>query len=263
MLAAIALLIFLLFAFFTSLDWITHHGDVKKVPSVVGRNIEEAEQILKSQGFDVAVQDSVYVDTAARASVIKQSPDADAVVKINRTIYLTINRTEAPLVNMPDLRGFSFLSAQLYLQSLGLKLGDTTYTPDIAKNAVKDQLYNGKTIEPGTKVNMGSAISLILGDGISDNDMDVPDIVGMTFSQAKDYLTTLNISIGAIVPNTDVTDTGNAFVYRQSPATTSSNSAGESTKNKISPGQVVDVWLSVQQPVIDTSGTVPAPNQPQ
>lgn len=258
--AAIALIVLLVFIFFNSLDWITHHDDIIKVPSVIGKNINEATQFLESQGFAVSVQDSVYVDTAEKSSVVKQSPEADALVKTHRTIYLTINKSVAPLVDMPDLRGFSFLSAQMYLQSLGLKLGDTTYTPDIAKNAVKDQLYNGKTIEPGTKINMGSAISLVLGNGVGNNEMNVPDITGMSLSEAKDYLNTLNLSLGAIVPNADITDTLNAFVYKQNPSVISQSAAGDTIKNKINPGQVIDVWLSTQAPVKDT--TLPLLNQP-
>jgi beta-lactam-binding protein with PASTA domain len=38
------------------------------------------------------VQDSIYVDTIAKGTVLRQVPDGDATVKISRTVYLTINR---------------------------------------------------------------------------------------------------------------------------------------------------------------------------
>lgn len=240
----------------------TKHEDTKKVPSVTGQNITAATQLLEAQGFDVEVQDSVYIDSAVRSSVIKQSPQADAVVKANRTIYLTINRAVAPLVDMPDLKGFSYLSAKLYIQSLGLKLGDTSYRPDIARNSVLEQRYKKNSITPGTKVSMGSIINLVLGDGIGNAQMDVPDIVGMSFSQAKDYISTLNISIGAVIPNNDVSDQANSFIYRQNPDRFITSSSGEKIKNRIRPGQVVDVWLSVQPPVTDTTLTEPLPIPP-
>ncbi len=213
----IALVIALIFAFFSSLDWMTKHGDIRKVPSVLGKNISEATRFLESQGFEVEVQDSVYIDTAARSSVIRQSPDADVEVKANRTIFLTINRAVAPLIDMPDLRGYSFLSAKLYLQSLGLKLGDTSYRPDIARNSVLEQSYDKQPVPPGTKISMGSAINLILGDGIGNATMEVPDLIGMTFEQAKSYLNSMNISLGAVVADAGVTDKEQAFVYKQSP----------------------------------------------
>lgn len=259
LLIAVVLLILIVVLFFNSLDWITHHDEDIKVPSVVGRNINDATQLLQSQGFGVEVQDSVYIDTVAKASVIRQSPEADAVVKKNRTIYLTINRDIAPLVDMPDLRGFSFQSAAMYLKSVGLKLGDTSYRPDIARNSVLEQRFNDQLLLPGTKVHMGSSISLVLGDGIGNALMDVPDLTGMTLTDARSYLQSLNLSIGAVVPDADVQDRNNAYVYHQNPAVQSP----EGAQNKIHPGQAIDVYLSVQQPVADTAATQqPTPPTP-
>lgn len=252
MLAAV-LLIFVLF--FSSLGIITHHSSLVKVPSVLGKNAEAAKELLEANGFEVSIQDSVYVDTAAPASVVRQSPDADATVKSNRTIYLTVNRAVAPLVDMPDLRGFSFKSAELYLQSLGLKVGDTSYTPDIARNAVKEQLLNGKPLEPGTKINMGSAISLVLGNGEGEDELNVPDLVGMTVSDARLYLSNKNLNISAVLTDgAVVSDTANAFITKQSPLPFSTLSPGEIVANKIRPGQLIDIWISTTPPVKDTSG---------
>jgi beta-lactam-binding protein with PASTA domain len=258
-LIALVLVVLSIFIFFNSLDWITKHGDTKKVPSVTGKNIAEATQILDAQGFDVQVQDSVYIDTVAKSAVIKQAPEADALVKQNRTIYLTINRAVAPLVDMPDLRGFSFLSAKLYLQSLGLKLGDTSYRPDIARNSVLEQSYNNKPVEPATKVSMGSLINLVLGDGVGNATMDVPDLIGMSFGEAKDYLSSMNLGLGAVIPNGDVQDRANAFIYKQNPDRYNLSPSGGNAKNKIRPGEVLDLWLSVQAPLKDTISTLGQP----
>lgn len=227
------------------------------MPSVTGKSMAEATQILQSQGFDVEVVDSVYIDTATKASVVRQSPDAAAVVKKNRTVYLTINRSVAPMVDMPDLRGFSFQSAQMYLQSLSLHLGDTTYRPDIARNSVLEQQLNGKPIAPGTKVSMGSNINLILGDGVGNVLMNVPNIVGMTLADARSYLQSLNISLGAIVPDAGITNQDAAYVYKQNPTEKATDADGNERNNKIHPGQVIDVYLSVTQPPVDTTAAPP------
>ncbi len=236
----------------------THHNENVTVPSVTGKNIDAATQLLKAQGFAVEVVDSVYIDTAAKASIIRQSPDAAAIVKKNRTIYLTVNRTIAPQVEMPDLRGFSFQSAQMYLQSLSLRLGDTSYRPDIARNSVLEQQYNGKPLAPGTKVSMGSSITLVLGDGVGNVLMNVPNIVGMTLSDARSYLQSLNISLGAIVPDPGITTPEDAYVYKQNPTEKTTDADGNNKQNKIHPGQVIDVYLSATQPVVDTT-TAPPP----
>lgn len=257
LLAAGAFLL-LLVLFFSSLGFLTRHNSNGKVPQVTGRNIEEAKRLLELQGFEVEVQDSVYIDNADKLSVIRQSPEADAVVKEGRTVYLTINRAIAPLVDMPDLRGFSYLSAKLYLQSLGLKLGDTSYTPDIAKNAVKEQLFKGKTINPGNKIDMGSTIDLVLGSGVGSTEVNVPDLIGMTLAQARDYISNLGLSISTINPEGTVTDKENAFISRQSPEPFELLPDGTRTTTKIRAGQLIDIWISATPPVHDTTA-VPLP----
>src|SRR5437868_7721908 len=99
--AAIILSIVIVLLFFFSLSWLTHHGNSRTVPAVTGKTFSEAKSILDKQGFEIIIQDSVYVDSLPPSGVIKQVPEADAVVKVNRTVYLTINRAVAPLVEMP------------------------------------------------------------------------------------------------------------------------------------------------------------------
>ena len=252
LLVAFGIILLLLILLFSSFSFLTKHNKNVKIPQVTGRNIAEAKRLLELQGFDVEVQDSVYLDAAPRLSVIKQQPEADVVVKTGRTVYLTINRAVAPLVDMPDLRGFSYLSAKLYLQSLGLKMGDTSYTPDIAKNAVKEQLMNHKTVNPGTKVNMGSTIDFVLGSGVGNTEASVPNLLGMTVAEARDYLSTMSVNLSSVIPEDAVTDTEGAFITRQKPMPFELLSDGSKSYNKIRSGQMIDVWISSKPPARDS-----------
>lgn len=258
-LAAIVLVLLLVLFFFAILGWLTNHGKYEKVPAVLGMNIDQATQALEAKGFDVEIQDSIYVDTAARLSVLRQSPEQDAIVKANRTIYLTINRAVPPLTTVPNMVGFSFRSAEMMLQSLGLKFGDSTYKPDYAKNSVLEQLMNGKPVAPNTKVPMGSTISFVLGNGVGSEVMNVPDIVGMTLSQARAYLSSLNIAIGAVVPP-DMATNEEAFIERTNPQQYSDVN-GQRVQNKIRPGQSLDVYLTLSKPVTIPTDTIQPPPQ--
>ena len=145
-LAAIVLVFILLFVFLLSLDFFTRHGKTLTIPSVTSLAVADAEKVLKAQGFDVEIQDSVYIDTAKPLSVIRQFPEAEAVVKQNRTVYLTINRAVAPTIEMPNLEGMSFRTAQITLKQYGLKLKDTVFKPDFAKNSVLEQQYDDQRL---------------------------------------------------------------------------------------------------------------------
>ena len=243
------ILVFLLGLIFTlSLNWITQHGVARTVPSVTGKNIDEVRDLLEDQGFQVVIQDSVYYDSLAPSVVIKQIPAPDAVVKVNRTVYVTINRVVPPDVEMPNLVGYSFRNAELVLSNMGLRLGDTTFRPDFAKNSVLEQLYKGQIIAPGTKLKVGSAISLVLGTGIGNEEMAVPRLLGLTYAEAKILLEAQGIILGAVIPDPLVRDTTSAFVYRQSP-----NAKDEKGRQfRIRPGQMMDIWLSVDRPNVDS-----------
>jgi eukaryotic-like serine/threonine-protein kinase len=255
LLVAVALILLIVFLFFISLGSITRHNETIRVPQVTGKSLADATSFLEKEGFKVSVQDSVYIDTLSPLAVVKQSPESEELVKINRTIYLTINRAQPPLIEMPDLRGFSFRSAEMYLQSLGLKLGDTSYTPDIARNAVKDQKLNGKTIEPGEKIPVGTSIDFVLGNGLGNTELTVPDLIGLTISQAKDYLSGDNISLGVVIATSAIQDTANAYIVKQNPAPETQLPDGTTAHNHIRAGQLMDVWISTAPPAKDSTDT--------
>ena len=250
---AIVLLFLAMLIFLLSLNWITHHGKILTIPSVTGKSIGEAKKQLEGQGFDVVIQDSLYIDTMAPLKVIKQIPDADDVVKINRTVYLTINRAVPPQVDMPNLVGLSYRSAAIVLKQYGLKVGDTSSRPDFAKSSVLNQLYNGQDIKPGTKITMASAVSLVLGAGIADVNMSVPDLVGLSYADAKVMMEGTGLAFGSRVFQSDVKDSLSAYIYKQSPG-----HLDEDRKvSRIHLGQMIDIWLQVEKPVKDS--TAPRP----
>ena len=243
--------------FFVCLGWITGHGKYEKVPDIVGQNVYAAKSTLEAKGFKVEVSDSVFTVSIPGLTITKQVPDGGAEVKSGRTIYLTVNRAVPPKIEMPSLIGFSFKSAALYLEGMGLKLGDTTYKPDFARNAVLEQLYNKEPIKPGTQISIGSTISFVLGSGVTDSIMDMPDLVGLTLNVAKSKLALMNLSVGSVVAIGDVSDSLNAFVAKQNPAIFSEAIAGQRTVNKIRPGSSVDLYISTTAPVKDSTNTYP------
>lgn len=239
-LVAIGLVFFAVLIFILLLGVITRHGKSKTVPYVVGKNINTVESQLSNAGFETVVQDSVYYDSLPPGIVIKQVPDADAVVKVNRTVYVIINRFVPPDISMPNIIGYSLRNAQYTLESMGLKLGDTSSRVDFAKNTVLEMSLDGKPIKPGDKVKVGSPIDLVIASGPGEEQISVPKLVGLQLADARVLLEQLGVNLGAITQDPDVRDIENAFIYKQAPA------AGA---GKIRPGQLIDVWLSVNKPV--------------
>ena len=243
-LVGILLAIGIFYIFLFSLKWITHHGNSRSVPDVMGKTFDEARKELHKLGFEVEIQDSIYVDTIAPLTVIKQFPESDAKVKVNRSVYLTISRAVPPEVEMPNLVGFSFRSAEMVLKNMNLRIGDTTFKPDFAKNSVLEQ-----SVSPGTKLPMGSVINLVLSDGIGLLQFTVPDIIGMKLSEAKILIDSLGLILGPIIPTGEISDTLNSYIWKQNPERFDDFKKIQ----RIRSGQMMDIWIQHEKPVIDST----------
>ena len=258
MLIGFGVAICLFIIFFFSLGWITGNGETGKVPAVIGLDVLAAEKNLIAAGFDVELQDSIYVDTLARNAVLRQTPEADEIVKRGRTVYLTINRVVAPQVDMPNLVGFSIKSAETYLKVLGLRLGSIQMVPDQNKNVVIDQLVNGQPIAPGSKIPSGTLIYFLVGDGGASAGMTMPDLVGLTYEQAKAQLMILGLNLGVVSVNGSIGDSTSAFVFDQSPSVYGSqlDSLGMPIQNMVSKGATINLVLDKVAPVKQIRDTI-------
>ena len=248
LLGALLLVFIVGYLFFHSLGWITNHGKYLKVPSVAGKKVDDALKLLEKEGFDVVITDSLYNDSMPLNTVKKQLPDADATVKVNRTVFLNINPVVLPLVDMPKLEGLSYRFAVDKLVKNHLVLGDTTMRADFMKGSVLEQRYNKTKIEPGTKIRWGSTVSLVVGAGLQLQRIPVPDLTGLTVAEARDLLKDQGILLAAILTSGNVKDTANAYVYKQNPDVLDI----DHTPVYIQPGQTMDIWVQVSKPVLDT-----------
>jgi beta-lactam-binding protein with PASTA domain len=236
----IAIGVLLIVLFFQGLGWFTGHGEYEKVPDVSRKPVKDAIRILESKGFNVEVQDTVFHDSLPLLSVVKQLPAANEIVKSSRTIFLTINRDKPPTSIVPNFLGQTYRMVEMQLRALNLKIGDTTYRIDFAKGSVLEQLYNGKTLNPGTALPYGSKIDFVLGAGLINIDRPVPLLVGLTFAEARARLDTLGLVVGAVVSDGPITDSSKAVVFRQHPPLKNE----EGVVFRIREGQLMDIWIS-------------------
>lgn len=251
LITAIVLALLILFLFLRMLGCLTKHGEYLKVPAVVGMNTNEALKLLEKQGFEVYIQDSVFTDTAKRGIVLKQLPDPNATVKVNRTVFLTVNRYVPPMIDMPKLEGQNLSFAIRMLERNHLKLGDTTFRPDFMMGSVLEQHYNGTRIPEKSKVQWGSRIDLVIGGGLEKKEIPVPSLVGMTYCEAKTYLDENGISIGALIGHGGlISDTCAAFIVKQRPERFDT----DNFLIYIHSGQLMDLWLSQEnKPIVADS----------
>ena len=240
LLVAIVIVLLFLFLVLKTLGYLTRHGAYLKVPAVTGMKTKEAVALLEKQGFEIYIQDSVFTDTADRGVVLKQLPDPNATVKVNRTVFITVNRYTPPMLDMPRLEGQNINFAIKILERNHLKLGDTTYRTDFAQGSVLEQRYNGMRIPEKTKIQWGSRIDLVIAGGLETKTIPVPALTGMSFANAKAILDENGISIAVIIGEGVITDTATAFVIRQRP----DKLDVDQMPVFIQSGQLMDIWIS-------------------
>lgn len=222
LLAIGAVILVVLIAFY-SLGYYTRHGSGIPVPKVTGLQIDRALNTLKDQSFGVSI-DSVYVLDQAPGTVIEQDPDAGTNVKEGRVIYLKIVKNQAPNVALPDIIDVPYISAVSTISNYGLKVGDTTYKPDMARDHVLEVRFAGQPITAGTKLPKGSKLDLVLGDGGGASEVDIPDVVNLDLDGAKFAIRGGKLTLGTVTYEGTITDSTNLVVVAQSPMKTDSAS---------------------------------------
>jgi len=231
---------FLLFALFVR--WYTEHGSAIDVPDLKGESFDEAVRTLNSANLNFEIADSMFDDSKPALSVMDQNPEPKSKVKEGRTIYLTVNSRTAPQINMPDLKDVSLKQASMILESYGLKVGKLSYRPDLAKDVVLQTLSEGKEIAANVTVKKGAKIDLVLGDGLGQTQVEVPNLIGLTLREAKFVLDGSSLNLGALVLDQSVKgDTLDAVVYKQMP------DPNDASMKMMNIGEGVDVFLTSPQ----------------
>src|SRR6201996_1110864 len=220
LLAIGAVILVVLIAFY-SLGSYTRHGSGIPVPKVTGIQIDRALSMLKDQSFGVSI-DSVYVLDQTPGTVIEQDPDAGTNVKEGRVIYLKIVKNQAPNVALPDILDAPYISAEATLSNYGIKIGDTTYKSDIARDHVLEIKFAGQPIQPGTKIPKGSKVDLVLGDGSGASEVEIPVLVNQDLDAARFVLKQSGVVLGTITYQGTITDSANLVIVAQSPMKTDS-----------------------------------------
>lgn len=229
----VALLVLLVLGFFYAyLPYTTNHGQTVAVPDLRGMHISEVEKFLSERDLEYVIDDSTYDPRAKPLTVNTQDPAPNANVKQGRKIFLTINAKNPPMVKMPKLINRSLANAQSELEGAGLLLGTTSYVPDLQINMVLKQQLAGKDIVEGTPIPKGSRIDLVIGDGLGQQEFDVPNLVGMPFEEVQTTLAGNGLQLGT-------------FVYQQGPDSLQNVVVKQKPTpgSKIRTGDMVDVWI--------------------
>lgn len=234
---------------------ITRHNQELTVPDMTGMSMAEAAAVAAEAELRLEVTDSVYIRGMERGAISRQNPVPGSKVKKNRRILLVINSVVPRQSTMPSLTGFSLRQARTELNSNGLNVGKLIYVEDMATDNVLAQKYNGKDIAPGTRLDSGSYIDLVLGLNPADSTTFIPNVIGYRYQMATELLLDNSLNIyrsefdGTVATFSDSLE---AYVYSQYPPASDSISVRR--------GSAVTLYLSkdvslIPEPEDETDST--------
>ena len=229
---SIVLTVILFFIVLQFIKIYTNHGDTYILPDFSGKTLAEIEDERFDRLYEFIVIDSIFDSRNPKGSIVIQNPPAGSAVKENRKVYVTVVAYSTEKVEMPDLIDLSLRQAVNSLRSKGLKISQLQYVEDFAGNAILEQLYEEEVIEPGTIIEKGSGIDLVVGLG-KNNYAPVPFLVGLNDKAAIDAINKASFNLGTVY-FLDGEDPEHSRVYRQSPAWSPDRSLFKGSKINIS-----------------------------
>ena len=167
------------------------------VPNVVGKQVSVARNILEDNHLRVSVSEVANSEVPA-GKVISQTPASGESVKENHPVHLVVSKGAGDLT-VPDLSGLTVDQAKQRLKDMGLVLGKITTQEDSSKS---DGVIISQSPSADGKINKGQLVDVVVNK-LSPKKVTVPSLIGMTLKDARDALSSLEISLASINGSTD------------------------------------------------------------
>ena len=223
----LGLVVFLLIIDNLIMPWYVSSPETS-VPEVVGQQVSEAVSLLEKDGFDIIISDTSYGLQVPVGAVFFQKPDAGAVVKEGRTVYLFVSGG-VKTITVPMLKGKSILDAKFALERLGLKLGRVERIPSSQpEDMIFDQQY-----ADGTLLKQGEIVGVTVSAGRGGGSIVVPDLIGKSLTEARKIIADSSLTIGKINYQPSSTLLPNTILDQY-----------PSGGNSLNPGDVVDLFVT-------------------
>ncbi|WP_245901100.1 PASTA domain-containing protein [Deinococcus yavapaiensis] len=184
---------------------------VSSVPSVAGQDAQSAASTLVKAGYRVTFARGEEAD-ARLGSVIGQDPEAGSSLHTGRLVTLTVN--DPPPLTVPRVEDLSLDQARSALAEAQLRLGDVTTVDGGATNTEKGRIV-AQLPPAGTTIARGQRVRVLVSSGIQARQTWLPDLGGMTFEQARDFVRNAGLVVTRVVQQTS--DKPESTVLAQDP----------------------------------------------
>ncbi len=168
--------------------------DTVIVPSLEGRDVVYALELLTELELNTKVKGSEYTADIPKNYVVFQEPQAGAEIKKGRDVKIILSKGPQN-VSMPNLFDLSVQQANIILEEYGICQGELsrTYYDKVQKDHIITQMPS-----PGTMISRGGCVDLLISMGAQPEVFKMPDLIGLTIEDALQSIEKVKMVIGEI-----------------------------------------------------------------
>ncbi|KXO17047.1 Stk1 family PASTA domain-containing Ser/Thr kinase [Peptoniphilus sp. GNH] len=204
------------------------------VPNLVGQVAADAEKLANDAGFTVKVGEAKSDLTHKDGEILEQDKTAGTSLEKNSPITVVINKLK-DINQVPDLSGKKLEEAQALISERGYSIGELEQKEsDQEPNTILDQ-----SPKPGETLEKDGKINLVVSRGGEIKMKKVPNLKGLTRSQAKEALEVLGFNVGKVEEGR-TNEVGRGDIFEQSLESGKEYPEGSSVDLKISIGPLLD-----------------------
>jgi len=166
------------------------------VPSVLGKDQDEAKQVLEDDKYQFVVKTEEEISGEEAGTVLRQDPGLGEEVEKGSTITLTIAKAEEK-ATVPDVAGKSCDEAKAQMQQNNLS-GNCVEVDTQDQNQVGKVISTSPSI--GSQADKGSTVTIQIGRS---SQTQVPNLQGQSLKDAKKAIQDAGLTVGNITGSQD------------------------------------------------------------
>jgi len=158
------------------------HGREVPMPNVVGKNVAEASQMLRSKGLLLHVADRIYSDEPIN-HVVRQTPSPGMQMKVSQQAHVVLSLGQRQL-EIPPLDGSTLRVSRIELLRSGLQVGE------VSAISLTDQPAD-TVLEQNPKPGKGAAtprVDVLVSAGARETSYVMPFFLGLNETEVQKRL---------------------------------------------------------------------------
>ncbi len=169
-------------------------GQEVVVPDIVGMDIKEANNELKTVNLVMKVKEKRFSDEFEKDQIIFQEPGKGQKVKEGRQIEV-IQSLGFEKIAVPGVVGKQLSDAEIIIGNEGFEIGDIDKNYD---DKYKEGYIISQEPRAGTRVAKNSKIDLMVSKGPTPDKIPMPDLIGLTLEEARKKIQDSKLVLGEV-----------------------------------------------------------------